>query len=86
MNKNRHAHIDFDWLKQLNNLKNKEITIEDVKNILQFNKNKNEYIHRKIGEDEYPTVATFLFDSYSKKIEIYSYYDKQVIKFDMNET
>lgn len=73
-------------LKQLNNLKNKEITIEDVKNILQFNKSKNEYIHRKIGEDEYPTVATFLFDSYSKKIEIYSYYDKQVIKFNMNET
>ena len=49
--------------KLLNKINIKKTSIKDVKNILQFNKSKNEYIYRKINEDKYPTVATFLFDS-----------------------
>lgn len=42
-------------------------------------KNKN----RKIEEDKYPTVATFLFDSKTKGIQIYSYYDGKFLKLNI---
>ena len=54
-----------------------------LKNILQFNKSKNEYIYRKINEDKYHTVATFLFDSKTKEIQIYSYYDGKSFQLNM---
>ncbi len=69
--------------KLLDKVNVKEASIKDVKNILQFNKSKNEYIYRKIGEDEYPTVATFLFNSKMKEIQIYSYYDGEFLKLNM---
>jgi len=69
--------------KLLDKVNVKEASIKDVKNILQFNKSKNEYIYRKIGEDEYPTVATFLFNSKVKEIQIYSYYDGKFLKLNM---
>lgn len=70
--------------KLLNELNIKNVSLDDVKNILQFDKDKSEYVHRKMGSDESPTVATFLFDSYTKEIRIYSYYDGKVIKDNIN--
>lgn len=69
--------------KLLDEVNVEEASIKDVKNILQFNKDKNKYIYRKIEEDEYPTVATFLFDSKTKEIQIYSYYDGKFLKLNM---
>lgn len=69
--------------KLLDKLDAKKASIEDVKNILQFKKSEKEFIYRKIGEDQYPTVATFLFDSSTKEVQIYSYYDGKYIKINM---
>lgn len=69
--------------KLLDNVNVKEASIKDVKNILQFNKGKNKYIYRKIEEDQYPTVATFLFDSKTKELRIYSYYDGKYIELNI---
>jgi len=66
-------------------IQNKDCTIEDIKNILQFYKNSNEFIYRPIKKDKYPTIATFIFNSKANEINIYSYYDKSLIKCDFNE-
>lgn len=67
--------------KLLNGLDMNELNIDKVTDILQFDKNQNEYVFKTIGKDEYATVATFLFDSLSRKIKIYSYYDNKIIDF-----
>ena len=61
----------------------KSANIEDIRDILQFNKDSNEFIRRKVHEDQWPTVATFVFDTKFKEIQIYSYYDGKVIKLNM---
>ncbi len=70
-------------INQLNHINLKNTNIEDVRKILRYSKNSKEFIYRNIGEDEYPTVATFLFDSMNKEIQIYSYYDKKYIKINI---
>lgn len=69
--------------KLLDNLDIKNANIEDIRNVLQFNKDSNEFIRRKVHEDQWPTVATFVFDSKLKEIQIYSYYDGKFIKLNM---
>lgn len=58
---------------------------EDIKNILQFYKDSSEFIYRPIGKDQYPTIATFIFDSKTNEINIYSYYDKSLVKSNFYE-
>lgn len=67
----------------LNNIDIKSANIEDIRDILQFNKDSNEFIRRKVHEDQWPTVATFVFDTKLKEIQIHSYYDGKVIKLNM---
>jgi len=69
--------------KLLNELETKNSKLDDVKNILQYGVNDSEYVYQKIDEDNSSTVATFLFDSLTKEIQIYSYYDGKVIKDNM---
>lgn len=59
--------------------------MEDIKNILQFYKDTNEFIYRPIEKDKYPTIATFIFNSKTNEINIYSYYDKSFIKYNFYE-
>lgn len=67
---------------KLATIQNKKCTMEDIKNILQFYKNSNEFIYRPIEKDKYPTIATFIFNSKTNEINIYSYYDRKLIKSD----
>ena len=66
-------------------IRNEACTIEDIKNILQFYKDTNEFIYRPIKKDQYPTIATFIFNSKTNEINIYSYYDKSLIKYNFYE-
>lgn len=59
-------------------------SLNDIKYILQFDKSENEYVHRKIGIADSSTVATFLFNGYTKEIQICSYYDNNIINSNMN--
>lgn len=66
-------------------IQNKDCTMEDIKDILQFYKDSNEFIYRPIKKDKYPTIATFIFNSKTNEINIYSYYDKSLIKYNFYE-
>lgn len=67
-------------IKLLDNLNIKNINLDNIREILQFNGSNNSYVYQKADIDDSLTVATFLFDSYTKEIQIYSYYDGAIIK------
>lgn len=64
---------------RLKKIENSKCKMEDIKNILQFYKNDNSFIYRPIGKNDYPTIATFIFNSKTNEINIYSYYDRSLI-------
>ena len=69
--------------RKLQDLKNKQCTMKEIKDILQFYHDPSQYIYRPIKKDEdCCTIATFVFNSKTNEISIYSYYDKSLIKSD----
>lgn len=68
--------------KLLNTYNKSTINPNELMEILQYH-HQDEYVIIPIGEDEEPTVATFLYDSKNNKIKIYSYYDNQIIEFNI---
>lgn len=70
--------------KLLDGLDIKNINLENIREILQFNASDDSYVYQKADIDDSLTVATFLFDSYTKEIQIYSYYDGTIIKDTLN--
>lgn len=70
--------------KLLDSLDIKNINLENIREILQFNASDDAYVYQKADIDDSLTVATFLFDSYTKEIQIYSYYDGTIIKDTLN--
>ncbi len=66
--------------KLLNNLDIKNINLDNIRKILQFNDSDTAYVYQNTDIDDSLTVATFLFNSYTKEIQIYSYYDGTIVK------